>query len=198
MAKLTSRDLQAIQTKKSLVRVCSKLLKEKSWNEIRVTDICAGAGISVGAFYYHFKNKDAILNTIDERMDHYFYDHVLPDCLLMSPKKGLLAYLCSQTQYYVPVGFEMFKNLYKAQLDNEKFTTELYDRFFIKGIQALLMHAKQQHSLPENADLDALIHQILGVNYGIYYFWCLMGDGFDIEQYAHTVLETYLDGVFIS
>ena len=198
MAKLTSRDMQAIQTKKTIANACSKLLEEKSWNEIKVTDICSAAGISVGAFYYHFKNKEAILNTIDERMDHYFYDHILPDCLLMPPEQGLWEYMSSQTQFYTPVGAEMFKNLYKAQLDNENYADELHSRYFIKGIYALLERAEQQHCLAENADLEVLMHQILAVNYGIYYFWCLMGDKIDIDQYAKTILKQYLSTLFVA
>lgn len=197
MSKLTSRDLQAIQTKKKISRTCSELLRQKSWDEIKVTDICSHAGISVGAFYYHFKNKSAILSTIDERMDHYFYDHVLPDCLLMPPEQGLFEYMSSQTQFYVPVGTEMFKTLYKAQLDNVNYVEELDTRYFIKGIYALLERAKQENCLAEGADLEFLVHQILSVNYGIYYFWCLMGDKIDIDTYAKTILRQYLSTLFI-
>ena len=196
MAKLTSRDLQAIQTKKNIVRVCGELLEEKPWNEIKIADICKGAGISVGAFYYHFKNKEAILNTIDERMDHYFYDHVLQDCLQMPPQEGLWAYMSSQTQFYVPVGSEMFKNLYKAQLDNEHYAEELHTRYFIKGIRALLDYAVRQHCLPQDTDIEVLVHEILAVNYGIYYFWCLMGDQIDIDAYAKKIHRQYLSSLF--
>lgn len=196
MEKLTSRDMQAIQTKRTITNACSALLLEKSWKEIKVTDICSRAGISVGAFYYHFKSKEEILITLDQRMDRYFYDHILPDCLLMPPEQGLWTYMSSQTQFYLSIGCEMFKNLYKAQLDNEKYPEELHTRYFIKGIYALLNLAKQQHCLKEDADMDVLVHQILAVNYGIYYFWCLMGGSIDIDQYAKTILKQYLSTLF--
>lgn len=196
MEKLTSRDMQAIQTKKTIVKVCGELLKEKPWNKIKVTDICSRAGISVGAFYHHFKSKEEILITIDERMDRYFYDHILPDCLLMPPEQGLWTYMSSQTQFYLPVGCEMFKNLYKAQLDNEHYAQELETRYFIKGIYALLNQAKQQHCLKAGSDIDVLVQQILAVNYGIYYFWCLMEDRIDIDQYAKAILKQYLSTLF--
>ena len=196
MSKLTSRDLQAIQTKKTIVRVCGDLLAEKSWNDIKITEICAEAGISVGTFYYHFKNKESILNKIDERMDHYFYDHILQDCLLLPPQQGLLEYMCSQTQFYLPVGHELFKNLFKAQLDNENYISELHTRYFNKGILALLENAKKQNLLAEDADMDFLLHQILSVNYGIYYFWCLMDNTIDIDAYCRTIFTQYLSSLF--
>lgn len=61
MKELTSRQKQAIETKLRISEAAMKLLKNTSYDLIKVTDICKEANVSVGTFYHYFESKDIMI-----------------------------------------------------------------------------------------------------------------------------------------
>jgi len=51
-------------TKSALARAMKKLMKEKDFQKISVTDICESCGMNRKSFYYHFKDKYDLMNWI--------------------------------------------------------------------------------------------------------------------------------------
>ena len=51
-------------TKNALARSMKKLMAEKSFAKINITDICDGCGMNRKSFYYHFKDKYDLMNWI--------------------------------------------------------------------------------------------------------------------------------------
>lgn len=51
-------------TKNSLAQSMKKLMSEKSFSKISITDICEGCGMNRKSFYYHFKDKYDLMNWI--------------------------------------------------------------------------------------------------------------------------------------
>ncbi len=61
------------RTRKAIKRVIAKLAMKRSISEINLSDICAGAKLTTGAVYFHFKGKDDAIEemVIDEIGDIY-------------------------------------------------------------------------------------------------------------------------------
>lgn len=57
----TTRDEQALNTKKKVIDTMMALMTDKSFDTLSVRYICKEAGISTGTFYYHFGSKDKLL-----------------------------------------------------------------------------------------------------------------------------------------
>lgn len=60
----TSKDLRAVRSAQALRDALLALLLEKSFDQITIRDICAGAGIHYATFFRHFETKEALLNDI--------------------------------------------------------------------------------------------------------------------------------------
>ena len=56
-------DLRVIKTKRLLYKSLSKLLREKSFEQIKISDICNEALINRSTFYAHFNDKYELLNS---------------------------------------------------------------------------------------------------------------------------------------
>jgi len=56
------------QTLKRLVQATQEILRQKSFDQATVAEICARAGLTVGAFYARFPDKDALLYFLAERL----------------------------------------------------------------------------------------------------------------------------------
>jgi AcrR family transcriptional regulator len=55
------------QTKASLMAAASKLFATRSYEHTSISDISAAAGVTKGAFYHHYVNKEDLLIAIQER-----------------------------------------------------------------------------------------------------------------------------------
>ena len=65
---------QKTETRKRIVDSATKAIRERGLDDPSVGEVMAGAGLTVGGFYAHFENKDAVmleaLNALfDERSD---------------------------------------------------------------------------------------------------------------------------------
>src|SRR3954467_6972256 len=51
---------QGKERKQQLVDQAAILFAERGYDDTRVVDICAGAGVAKGLFYWYFENKEAL------------------------------------------------------------------------------------------------------------------------------------------
>ena len=58
---MKKEDLRIIKTRASLYRSLITLLKTKSFEEIKIPDICNKSNINRSTFYDHFKDKNELL-----------------------------------------------------------------------------------------------------------------------------------------
>ena len=61
-------DLRVIKTKRLLYKSLSKLLREKSFEQIKISDICNEALINRSTFYAHYNDKYELLNDLFENL----------------------------------------------------------------------------------------------------------------------------------
>lgn len=70
------RRQQAEQSREALVRAASRLFFARGFQGVTVDEICREAGMTKGAFYYHFKGKDEIYGQLfTPRLDAYLDAH---------------------------------------------------------------------------------------------------------------------------
>lgn len=73
---LTCRQLQAREMKQHIFENAIRLFQTMPYDSITISDICKAADISVGIFYYYFKNKDAVLNQGIELLNNRFKEKI--------------------------------------------------------------------------------------------------------------------------
>lgn len=57
---LTSRQLQAKETKQKILDVANALIMEKEYEEITMAEIALAAGVSIGGLYHYFNSKEEL------------------------------------------------------------------------------------------------------------------------------------------
>mgnify|MGYP002626457239 CR=1 FL=1 len=63
------------ENKKRIIEVAIKLINEKGFDNVSVSEITKAAGVSKGAFYIHFESKEDLI----EKQINYFYDDLKLD-----------------------------------------------------------------------------------------------------------------------
>lgn len=91
---------RSIETRDKLIRALETLLRDQPYEEISVADIASEAGLSVGAVYRRFENKDAfipvVLDLYKERLEAFNSE---PDNQFTpTPETDLLSALIALTE----------------------------------------------------------------------------------------------------
>lgn len=64
-------------TREDIIAACLQLFARRGFHNTSISDIASGAGITKGAIYWHFKNKEALFAAILDKMKHNWQRIVL-------------------------------------------------------------------------------------------------------------------------
>lgn len=65
------RKMQGEKTRRRILHAALDLMRERGYDKVSVRDICGAAGITTGAFYYHFSSKETLLEYGFAPLDDY-------------------------------------------------------------------------------------------------------------------------------
>lgn len=72
----SKRQIQAENSKKKLLSVAKRLFVTYGYQSVSINDICAEAGLTKGAFYYHFLGKDDLYRQLFiPQLDAFLDEH---------------------------------------------------------------------------------------------------------------------------
>jgi TetR/AcrR family fatty acid metabolism transcriptional regulator len=191
---ITNRKKQAIETKDKIYNIAIQLIKEYGYDNVKITTICEKAGVSVGNFYHHFKNKAEIIIELYLICDIYFSETVLPTSLKKSNSyyNKIIDYIASQMQYGLDIGIDCSTQLYKAQITaGNKFFLSM-ERGLPNGLCYLIQCAQSNGELESNISSIDLAKEILIISRGILYNWCVCEGESDIIYESNRMLSNYL------
>lgn len=193
MEKLTSRQQQAIQSKKQIYEVSMELFEKYGFEKVTIKQICSACNISTGGFYHYFKGKEDILVDKYRMTDSTFYGDVtdLPGD----------SYIDKIVEY-------MGKYARKAEEDGPVAVTEICHAWLshrlgfpyddnsevIRGLSYLLKGACTAGEIPTSTNIKDFQMDIMMIVRGIIYHWCLMQGGFSVSEKTKETLGIYLNG----
>lgn len=185
----TNRQKQAAATKAKIFDCAIALFAENAYERVSVGDICKRAGVSVGAFYHHFGNKENILNVgyrlFDEQLEQTwskrqpgFTRHGLE--LLIGEQ------MRSMREMGAPAAAQYFKNQLSV---HEKYIVNR-DRFFYRTVLSCVQAEREASRL--TGDTQAIADDLVGLCRGVIYDWCLHEGGYNLEAQGLKALEMVL------
>lgn len=154
-------DLRVIKTKKILFETLLDIMKDKTFEQIKVSDICTKALINRSTFYSHYEDKYDLLvdlineykNTLEERLNannHIFNTKEY----YMEVIKLLLEHIDENRNVYTPVlinnrnsvvmdilldviSNNLKQKLETSKVDTSKIPNELVARFYIGAVSSM-------------------------------------------------------------
>lgn len=95
------RQARSIETYRRLLDAAEEILLTASFDDTPIARIAARADVTIGAFYARFRNKDALLRKLEERMNDDFsalnnenigdLEHVTFDGMILSHHRRLIS-----------------------------------------------------------------------------------------------------------
>ena len=178
---LTSRDLQAMETRRKIFNTAALLITEKGFDNVIVEEICKQSGVAKGLFYHYFNSKaDIVIETYMD-VDNKFSAEVMA-LPATTPYDRVIYAVSFQARYAKAKGLEFVKQIYKHQLDTGTSFFISEDRAFFRLIRDAIREGQQKNQLRSDFSAEVLTRLVLSISRGITYDWCLHDGDYDIEE----------------
>lgn len=185
---MNNRDIQREKTKRRIYDVAFMLFDQYGYDKVKVSDIAKEAGVSVGSVYYHYKNKEAIID-----YGYYEFDLLLKDVYekqsFKSSREAILFLIGYQIQMTIErLGLKRASICFKNQMNSEN--TYLYsnDRYLY---QKLLENLNKQELKALSSEHVAKM--ILRISRGSIYDWCCHEGNYDLKKAVLEEVSIILD-----
>lgn len=181
MNKLTDRQRQAIATKLRITKIASELFKSNGFDSVKIQDICEAAGISVGAFYHHFKSKMEIINIAYEQVDILLMDRFEVREFPSNIDK-LLFLMGEGADMMEELGWLFVGEIYKHLISLEgKYSTNP-DRHITRLVKDIVEDALNAGELDNSISSSDLAMIIMRISRGAIFDWCLFQGSYNLKS----------------
>lgn len=191
-----SRKEQAKLTKEKIFNTAVRLINEKGFDRVTVSEICAEAKVAKGTFYVHFQSKeDIIKENYEESMSNYVlgsfdnfilneYDEFAKNNPEKSIKEKIIKFLLSELLYANHMGYDLTSRVYITNISDsiKGENNHFKNRDFLPIFKELLIEGINTGAFNSSMDLDELIFYIESFVRGIISTWFLAGGNFDIGE----------------
>jgi len=188
----TTRQKQALLTKKRIFDAATELIHEVDFDDITVREICKRSQVSVGTFYLYFKTKYDILLELYRVVDKLIGNAMVHDRTDLQTKEKIILIVRLQMQFGMKTDIKITKQLYSSQLFHDKPIFLSEDRDLYKILNQVIIEGQENKEITDSIDSRAITKNILRFSRGITFEWLIRDGTYDLEEVAINELERYL------
>jgi AcrR family transcriptional regulator len=196
------RKEKAELTRQKIYETADRMFGARSYSQISVNDIIKEAGVSKGAFYFHFASKDALftslINDYVVRLDtdYQAFLDTFPDD---APTEHVLRKLVGKIADLITgeIGFDKIKTVYKAALTSDYDTSMVlsYNRGIYTMFSRVLERGIARGEFRTDTQPDVLARHMMIAFRGVTYEWCVRYPDFDYKAQALAHFKLLLEGL---
>ena len=187
------KNIEKDSLRQTIMDAAWDLFYKKGYENTTINDIIRQAGTSKGGFYYYFRAKDELLNSLYSFFDQEyekFYKTMDKSLNSLIQLKQLGQYV----SYFIEgnVSPEFLCALYKSQLSNQ--TQENFlstDRYYIKLVKKIITEGQKKGEIRDDIPVDKLAHDVLVIERGIFVDWCVQAGSFSLGYFGAQSFEFY-------
>jgi AcrR family transcriptional regulator len=182
--KLTSRDIQAQETREKLLRTSMELIAKEGYRNVTISRICKECGVSVGTFYQYFGAKRDIIVLMDREHNEY----LSTACQLDGARSARQLYLDFVEKYMERIedsGLALSKSLMLGQLEDNVGDDEAGVHLQREFLGKVLAHGRRTGEFSSKAMKDEEFFEVFSVTInGILITWFLNHESIDLKPYG--------------
>ena len=158
------------ENKKRIIDVAIRLINEKGFDNVSVSEITKAAGVSKGAFYIHFESKEDLI----EKQINFFYDDLKLDDSY-SIYERLENYLLKSIDHIIDSGLKMAQEWFSHSVRGSYYgNLKLsYDKEYIQSL------------------VGQRASEVVSVYYGALNLWCFTNGEINPKEIIINYLEKH-------
>lgn len=175
-SRLTSRQLQALETKNKIYQAAVTVINEKGFQNTSIEDITSYADVAKGSFYTYFESKEAIVfytfQQSDEMYEKAFAQIKDEDFLDMVVHFVKISY-----KEYEKRGKGIIKAIVSGYFTFTDYNFYSEDRDLLKCLNRIIEKGKEQGVLDVEIPTGRYVNLLLSALVGVEVMWCLDDQG---------------------
>lgn len=189
--KLTSRDKQAIATRKKIYRVGIKLIQKHGIDGVGVSQIAKAAGVSVGTFYHYYKSKLDLFMDLYRQADAFYENELAQQAASLPFADKLQLFFREYVALAENNGVPLTQKMYVA--DNSLFISGSTGMHRV--LDALIAEAQASGECTSDLDPEEISAELFIIARGVVFDWALHEGNYDIKEKMSKLLGIYLQSI---
>ena len=184
-----------VDLRQKIIDTAWELFYKNGYENTTVNDIIREVGTSKGGFYYYFKAKEDLLNSLYSVFDREyekFYENMDQNQESLVKLKQLRQYV----SYFIEanVSAELLAALYQSQLAKKSQDCFLNpNRYYIKIVKEIIKEGQEKGEIRADISADELTHDVLLLERGIIMDWCVQNGSFSLGYYGSRNFNLYIE-----
>jgi len=170
-----------------------ELFDKNGYEKTTVNEIIKKANTSKGGFYYYFKAKEELLNSLYSIFDREY------EKIYESMDKNLdslmqLKLLSQYVAYFIEANVSpaLLAEMYRSQLlqkQQESFWGE--ERYYMHLVKKIVSEGQKKGEIRDDIPAEELAHHVMSLERGIFVDWCVRNGGFPLGYYGERSFSLY-------
>lgn len=183
-----SRKEKAIITKNKVFETAVKLIKEKGYDNVTISEICKKAGVAKGTFYVHYKSKeDIVKESYYSDMSQFVleqYKNLILQDKNMGIKNKIEKFLISELMFTNHVGYILTCRAYVTNLSEciSSVSKHFERRKFAEELKQLIIEGLNEEVFETNQTEEEIFLYLESFVRGLMASWCFSNGEFDIVK----------------
>ncbi len=202
MERTTRRKKQAEESRRKLLETAIRLFDEHGYDRVTVADICRESGLSVGAFYHHFRSKDQILlerYLPFARQVDSFYEAINHKAREEGggALERLVRYAELFFQYIEDAGPQALKTAFATQIEpGFRLSLETADMFRPhRELERMIAEGQASGEIRTDMSSEELARVLYRFMVGTLFAWCLVDGSYSLRQAGRLCMRLALEGM---
>lgn len=174
-----------------------ELFHEKGFGETTINDIIDKTGISKGTFYYYFRSKDNLLDTLSERFDHEYrrLSKEEPEGLSAFEK---LMWINYEVHEFIQqnIDYKLLAYLYSVQITKESGSSLLdRNRYYFGYIEKIIEEGRKSGELTEDMSVREMVRFFTMGERALITEWCMNNGSYDLGIHSRELFPIMMKGL---
>lgn len=176
--------------KERIIRTSWSLFSQKGFDKTTLNDIITTANISKGTFYYYFRSKDTLLNTLSVIFDEEYrkVEERMPADMDSFDKLMFLNY---EVHTYIGENIDssLLASQYSAQLTNNDESNLLdKNRYYFTLLTKIIEDGQRKKELRSDLSVSEMVKLYSICERAIVTDWCMNNGSYSLGDYSRKVM----------
>lgn len=186
-------------SKEKIINTTISIIREKGADAVTVRDVCTDAGLSIGTFYHHFRDKDDLMIYFLKETSFDSFELKTPVSDIAGRISELYMHLIRK---YMDLGIDFMKSFYSTGNRSLSAYMSEVDGTFAEGTvmarsEKEMMEARNIGFIKPGSDIHLICIDICTIVKGCVFEWCLNDGMPDIDASLHRIIQNYLNSYTI-
>ena len=172
--------------REKIIDAAWELFREKGYGETTINDIIRKADISKGTFYYYFRSKDNMLDTLSEILDREYekLESRIPADMNSFEKLMLINY---EVHSFIEknIDYRLLAYLYSAQIIKENNSSLLdRNRFYFRFLEQIMNEGSKKGELTDDMTVTEMVKFFGFGERALITDWCMNNGSYSLGEYS--------------